>query len=156
MKAREPRRRVVVPARLNAGPRWVDAVVLNISSRGMLVRSDTAISVGTYVDLRRGGQVIIGRAVWTDGNQFGVRSQDTINIEALLGELARPSSADGVRQERRADPQRRGGASAAERAAFNRQMGTLLQYGAIAAAALAAAGYAASLVHDLLSHSLGR
>jgi len=155
MKAREARRKVVVPARLNAGPRWVDAVVLNISSRGMLVRSETPIAVGTYVDLRRGKQVIIGRAVWSDGNQFGVRSQDPIDIEALLGELSRPSSADGPRTERRADPQRSRGSSPAERMERNRQLGSLFQYVVIAAAVLAAAGYAASQVHDLLSHSLG-
>ena len=53
----------MVSARLNAGPKWVDAVVLNISLRGMLVRSEAAVVVGTYVDLRRGQQVIIGRAV---------------------------------------------------------------------------------------------
>jgi len=155
MKAREARRRVVVPARLNAGPKWVDAVILNISSRGMLVRSEAAIEPGTYIDVRRGRQVIIGRAVWTHGNQFGVRTQDAIDIEALLGELTRPSSADGARPERRIDPQRVGGMSAAQRADRSRQLGTLFQYALAAGAALAAAGYAATVVHDVLSHSLG-
>ena len=155
MKAREPRRKVVVPARLNAGPRWVDAVILNVSSRGMLVRSDTAMAVGTYIDIRRGRQVIIGRAVWTNGNQFGVLAQDRIDIEALLGELSRPSSADGARPERRADPQRAPAMTAAQRAERNRHRGALFQYVVIAGAVLAAAGYAASVVHDLLSHSLG-
>lgn len=154
MKAREPRRKVVVPARLNAGPKWVDAVILNISSRGMLVRSDTPVAVGTYIDLRRGRQVIIGRAVWTDGNQFGVLAQDRIDIEALLGELTRPSSADGPRPERRADPQRHT-VTAAQRADRNRQVGALFQYGVVAAAVLAAACYAATVVHDVLSNSLG-
>lgn len=156
MKAREARRKVVVPARFNAGPKWVDAVILNISSRGMLVRSEAAVEVGTYVDIRRGRQVIIGRAMWTDGNQFGVRTQDRIDIEALLGELSRPSSADGARPERRADPGRAGGAvTAAQRAERSRQMGALFQYALIAAVALAAAGFAASAVHDLLTGSLG-
>ena len=157
MKAREPRRKVVVPARLNAGPKWVDAVVLNISSRGMLVRSETPIEVGTYIDLRRGRQVIIGRAVWTNGNQFGVRTQDRIDVEALLGELSRPSSADKAQPERRAEP-RRGAApiTAAQRAERNRHLGVLLQYGMIVAVAVAAAGYAATTVHDLLSQSLGQ
>ena len=156
MKAREARRKVVVPARLNAGPKWVDAVILNISSRGMLVRSDVAMDTGTYIDIRRGRQVIIGRAVWTNGNQFGVRTQDKIDIEALLGELSRPSSADGARPERRADPQRAAPTmTAAQRAERNRHLGSLLQYALIVAVALAAAGYAASTVHDLLSGSLG-
>lgn len=155
MKAREPRRKVVVPARLNAGPKWVDAVILNVSSRGMLVRSDTPMAVGTYVDLRRGRQVIIGRAVWIDGNQFGVLAQDRIDIEALLGELSRPSSADGPRPERRADPQRASGMSASQRADRNWQLGALFQYVVMGAAVLAAAGYAAMIVHDLLSQSLG-
>jgi len=156
MKAREARRKVVVPARLNAGPKWVDAVVLNVSSRGMLVRSDTAVEVGTYIDIRRGRQVIIGRAVWTNGNQFGVRTQDRIDIEALLGELSRPSSADGPRPERRADPQRSAPTmTAAQKADRNRHLGALFQYTMIAAVALAAAVYAASTVHDLLSTSMG-
>ena len=156
MKAREARRKVVVPARLNAGPKWVDAVVLNVSSRGMLVRSDVAIEVGTYIDLRRGRQVIIGRAIWANGNQFGVRTQDRIDIDALLGELSRPSSADGMRPERRADPQRSGDTVvAAQRAERSRHMGRFLQYATMTAAAVAAAGYAASTVHDLLTQSLG-
>lgn len=147
---------MVVPARLNAGPKWVDAVILNVSSRGMLVRSEVAVEVGTYIDIRRGRQVIIGRAVWINGNQFGVRTQDKIDIEGLLGELSRPSSADGARPERRADPQRGGAVmTAAQRAERNRQLGTLFQYFMIAAVALAAAGFAASTVHDLLAHSLG-
>lgn len=156
MKAREARRKVVVPARLNAGPKWVDAVILNLSSRGMLVRSDVAMEVGTYIDIRRGRQVIIGRAVWINGNQFGVRTQDKIDIEALLGELSRPSSADGAQPERRENPQRAAPAmTATERAERSRQLGNLFQFALIAAVALAAAGFAASAIHDLLSNSFG-
>jgi hypothetical protein len=157
MKAREARRKVVVPARLNAGPKWVDAVILNVSSRGMLVRSDSAVEVGTYIDIRRGRQVIIGRAVWINGNQFGVRTQDRIDIEALLGELSRPSSADGPRPERRTDPQRSAAPTmtAAQKADRNRHLGALFQYALIAVVALTAAGFAASTVHDLLSTSMG-
>ena len=84
LKAREPRISVVVPARMRIGARWTDACILNISSRGLLVRSPQPAERGSYVELRRGDQVIIGRVVWRCGARLGLRSQDRVPVEAIV------------------------------------------------------------------------
>lgn len=54
-------------------------------------------AIGTYVDIRRGTLVIIGRIVWSGGSRFGVRTQDPVSLAALINEpvlKSRPASAD--------------------------------------------------------------
>jgi PilZ domain len=84
LRAREPRISVVVPARMRVGARWSDACILNISSRGLLIRSPEGADRGSYVELRRGDQVIIGRVVWRSGARLGLRAQDRVPVEAIV------------------------------------------------------------------------
>src|SRR5690606_30114952 len=87
-KAREPRRQVILPARMRVGGQWCDVRIRNVSSRGLMAQGEDAPQTGTYVEIRRADQVVIGRTVWRNGDRFGVRTQDQLNVEALLG--ARP------------------------------------------------------------------
>jgi hypothetical protein len=108
LKAREPRISVVVPARLRVGARWSDACILNISARGLLVRSADKAERGSYVELRRGDQVIIGRVMWRSGSRLGLRAQDRVPVEAIVTSklaLCRAQPAqDAVPVERRRVP----------------------------------------------------
>ena len=53
-RPRELRRRVVIPARLRTGAQWTDACILNISSRGLLIRTARPVPEGSFVDVRKG------------------------------------------------------------------------------------------------------
>jgi hypothetical protein len=54
MKTREPRRKVLVGARIRHGLKWDDIRILNVSSRGLCLHSRDAPPRGIYVKLRRG------------------------------------------------------------------------------------------------------
>src|SRR3954447_1683809 len=105
LKAREPRINVVVPARVRVGARWSDACILNISSRGLLIRSPERADRGSYVELRRGDQVIIGRVVLRSGARLGLRAQDRVPVEAIvtskLAQCRAQPTEDGLPVERR-------------------------------------------------------
>lgn len=84
LKPREPRISVVVPARLRMGSRWSDACILNVSSRGLMIHCAQPAERGSYVELRRDDQVIVGRVVWRSGSRLGLRAQDRVPVEAIV------------------------------------------------------------------------
>lgn len=75
---------VTVPARLRIGANWSDACILNVSSRGVLIHVPQPPQRGSYVELRRGDQVIIGRVMWSKGSRAGLRAQDRVPVEAIV------------------------------------------------------------------------
>ena len=83
-RARELRRRVVMPARLRSRCGWTDACILNISSHGLMIHSALAGPQGSVVELRRGEHVIVARVVWQDGARAGLRSEDRLAVEDIL------------------------------------------------------------------------
>src|SRR3569832_109699 len=83
-KPRETRIRVMVPARLRLGARWSAACILNVSARGLLIHTHEAAERGSYIELRRGDQVIGGRVMWRSGSRVGLRSQDRVPVEAIV------------------------------------------------------------------------
>lgn len=135
MKARELRRKVIVPARMRAGAGWVDVQIRDISSRGVLIHAATAPSPGAYIEIRRLAHTIIGRTVWTKDGKFGVRTQDRIDVGSILG--AKEPGA-GFPPERRVEP-RRSAASPADQAHRARRFASAFQYAAIGAASMAVA-----------------
>ena len=86
MKTREPRRKVLVGARIRHGLKWDDIRILDISSRGLCLHGRNAPPRGTYVELRRGRQQIVARVVWTAEEKFGVVAQDPIAVEAVISD----------------------------------------------------------------------
>lgn len=86
MRAREPRRRVMVRARMRLGARWEDVNILNMSSRGLLIQAPEAPPRGAYLEVRRGRHAIIATVVWSDERRFGVRTQDPLKIEEVISE----------------------------------------------------------------------
>ncbi|HWU92580.1 MAG TPA: PilZ domain-containing protein [Sphingomicrobium sp.] len=108
LKPRDPRIAVVVPARMRLGARWSDACILNVSARGLLIHAPEPPQRGSYVELRRGEQVIIGRVMWSSGSRAGVRAQDRVPVEAIVTAKAaqslRLTAGDGRPVERRHAP----------------------------------------------------
>lgn len=92
MKAREPRRQVMISARLRDGLGWTEARILNVSSRGLLLHASKPPERGSYVEIWGGARRIVARVVWARQGRFGVRTQDEIIAEAMV---AGGKAADG-------------------------------------------------------------
>ena len=106
MKPRETRRNVLIPTRMRVGASWSDAHILNLSSRGLLVKASNPPPKGSYLEMRRGPHIIVARVVWAEGDRAGLRAQD--RIPDILSEEgaggASPGAASQVASERRRAP----------------------------------------------------
>lgn len=134
-KPREPRQKVVLPARMRTAAGQVDVCIRDISSRGMLIQAGVPPPRGTYVEIARSGYSVTGRVVWSKHHKFGIQAQGRISMAAVLERrgTSRPgggepplNQAAPVRFSRRADPVQVA-ARARSRAAF-------LQYVALSGA----------------------
>lgn len=137
LKYREPRLNVMISARMRAGASWNDACILNLSSRGMLVRAPAAPSRGSYLEIRRGHHVIVARVVWADADRFGVQTQDPIPTASLVRDLEGPGPATAAAPavvDRRAVPR-----SSASRHEVSRWRSRAMEFGTIAIVAGAGA-----------------
>jgi len=83
---------------------WSDIVIRNISPRGMLIRSHSPPPTGAYVEIRCARTTAIGRAVWAKDEMIGIRLQDRLQLEALLGTAK--GGAGNLRLDPRAHPGR--------------------------------------------------
>jgi hypothetical protein len=63
---------------------WLDACILNISSRGVMIHVSRGAPDGDTVELRRGHHVIIGRVVWRDGSRAGLHSDERLPVDEIL------------------------------------------------------------------------
>ena len=153
MRNREPRRQVLIHARMRAGTAWVDVCIRNMSSRGLLGQTQDPPLPGTYVEIRRGAHVIIGRCVWRKDRDFGVRTQDKLNVDAIIAEPV-TSGAGQYPPERRSDPERIRPGNLARQLDRSRQTSAAIQFLFVVCLGMVAAGLAASLVHEILSRPI--
>jgi len=86
MKPREPRKKVMIKARMRVGAAWRDACILDLSSRGLMIQASDPPPGGSYLELRRGRHVIVARVMWTRDRRAGLRSQDPLPTEAIIAE----------------------------------------------------------------------
>lgn len=86
IKAREPRKKALLVARVRSGTTWRDVSLLNLSSRGALVQSANPPPQGAYIEVRRGSHDIVARVMWTDKHRFGIHSQDAIAVDEIISE----------------------------------------------------------------------
>ena len=93
MKAREPRRKVMLKARMRIGAAWRDACILDLSTRGLMIQANEPVRGGSYIEIRRGRHVIIARVMWTQDRRCGLLTQDPLPTEAIIAEPDR--SRDG-------------------------------------------------------------
>lgn len=105
-KPREQRKSVNLTVRVRSDYGWGDARIRNVSSRGMMVLCEAPPKRGSYVEIRRGSCVVVGRIVWAAGDSFGLQSQDKIDLADLANP---PAHAAGAKGERRKTPRTRGG-----------------------------------------------
>ena len=155
LKPREPRRKVMLAARMRHGDSWSDANILNLSSRGLQLHTSSPPSRGAYVEVRRGEHVIVGRVIWSEATRFGVLAQDRLTIDALIANTPRPRPAandgSGSIGERRAQPRSEG---LEWRQVQHRNKGRSREFLAITAFGIVLAGVTFDVVAQALSKPL--
>lgn len=160
MKPREHRHNVVLQARMRIGSAWTDICIRNISSRGLMAQAGTPPERGAYVEIYKGRQIIVGRVMWSRDRRFGIRTQDRLNIGAIVQEPAlhgagRPAAPGGTGLvERRSDPSRLTQAAIAERLERSRRLSSAVQFGIIIACGAAVACITMAIVAEALGRPL--
>ena len=89
MKAREDRTKVAMTGRLVADTGLSDAVVRNVSSRGLMATSCRSPERGSFAEIRLGTCSIVGQVVWSSNDRFGLRAREVINLHALADPRSR-------------------------------------------------------------------
>lgn len=74
----------MLPARMRSASGWSDACILNISSRGLLIYSSGTAMPGSFVEVRRGGQMVVARVVWRQNQRIGLCSPDPVRVEDII------------------------------------------------------------------------
>lgn len=157
MKPREDRRKVFVPARMRCGANWFDITIRNMSHRGLMAHAASPPPPRTYVEIRRGTQIVVGRTIWASKNEFGVLSQERLDPLAIVNEprlASRPATTATDTPspiERRSGSRRSADADLVRRAERSRRLSSAFQFAILAAAALAAAGFVAAEVYEVLA-----
>lgn len=156
MKPREPRRKVIIGARMRGSGGWTHVHIHNISSRGLMVQSASALAAGSYVEIRRGSHVIVARVMWVEQKRAGLRAQDALPVNDIVTETpGKPTAAvrdDGQPERRQCE---RGTAAAlAAREQRSRRLGRAVEFAVISALAAGFAVAIAGSLHQSLSRTL--
>jgi hypothetical protein len=127
---------------------WADACILNISSRGMLLRSGQPPELGQTVELRHRDCIIVACVVWRSGAKAGLRAEDCLPVDRILSlsaaDLAAPV-AEAQAGERRKRPRSHDD---------NRLRGRAIEFAGVATVAAFLAGAAVLLVQQALARPM--
>jgi len=139
----------MLPARMRSKAGWSDACILNVSRQGLLVYSPGSADPGTFVEIRRGGQLVVARVVWRKNQRIGLHSPDPVRVEDIICTEAAAavvqSSASEIAIERRRiprDPER------------SRQHARAMEFMAMVLAGVVLVGVAVACVEDALAAPL--
>lgn len=155
LKAREPRQKVMLPARMRVGSAYVDVCIRNISSRGMMLQAASPPPPGTYVEVLRAANNIVGRIVWAKDRRFGVHISDRVNVAIFVNQTvsATPRSAD---QERRSPDRPRavssGSVNLAQQTERSRRLSRAMEFGLLVGCGAVAAFLLAGIAYDVMAH----
>lgn len=83
-RTRETRKTVRIGVRVRTEAGWRDAILRNVSSRGMMLQTDPPLHRNQCVEIARGRARVIGRVVWSDDASSGLMAQDAVDIAGLL------------------------------------------------------------------------
>jgi hypothetical protein len=150
LKLREPRQKVMIKARMRDGACWNDALILNMSRRGLMVRSDRSPGRGAFLEIRRGAHVIVARVIWSGADRFGVQTQDPVPTNELVADSAAPAAGRG-KAESGCHDRRANRRSAREHHESSRQWGRGAEFAAMALAWGLAAVLIASIIGELVA-----
>jgi hypothetical protein len=100
LKPREERRKTFLRARMRSERGWADVTIANVSSRGLMLQCVAPVERNSFIEVRYCNVCIVGRVVWVGGWRCGVRTQDALDMAALLSQSPAQKRKPGV--ERRA------------------------------------------------------
>lgn len=138
---------------MNVNGRWSNGCIHDVSDRGLLVSSAMPPAIGTYVDIRRGALVIIGRVVWGGSSRFGVRTQDPVSVAALLNES--PPNRGPAKPDRRSHIREDFSRYTIQQADRSRRHSSALQFICLTLIGMGMAGFAAILCYRALTTPFG-
>jgi hypothetical protein len=152
MIQREERHAVLIPARMRWEGRWTAASIRNVSSKGMMVRTEAPPSPGTYVEMQLPSGVVAARTVWTMNQACGLKLQDRLDIGAILGKRSASVAGSGMRHSGAPRPRREPTpAELRARSERNQQLSSLMQFVIVVAVGVCAAGSLGWEVYKVLS-----
>lgn len=156
-KAREERRALLLSARMLAEQGWRDVTVCNVSSRGMMLRSEDPPDRNAFVEIRHRNACIVGRVIWSRGTCFGIRTQDRVDLCELLSQS--PPAPRKLDVERRLSPRSESPSLFQMRALpledSSRVFARLLDWCAIVFAVALGAIFVADIASEALQEPLG-
>lgn len=148
---------VAIRARVRTDRGWGDVLIGNASSRGLMLQTPTPPARQSYIEVRHQTVVIVGRVVWTQGSQCGVRTQDRVDIPALLAPFPaapRKPGEDRRRAKRPSAPSLKRKPTPGEMLARSRRLARRFEFGAIGLL-VAGGGYLlATSVGEVLSRPI--
>lgn len=145
---REDRVRVTLAARMRSGSGWSDACILNISSRGLLIVSSGAAQPGSFVEIRRGSQLVVARVIWRKNQRIGLCSPSPVRVVDIISDqtaAAIQANPGAVQVERRRVPRTQDQSRSHARAA---------EFLTIVLVAAALSAWAAVAVHEAFAAPL--
>lgn len=136
---------------------WSDVTICNISSRGLMLKGESSPAKGSYVEIWHRNVCVIGHVRWSHASRFGVRSQDRIDIPALLNS-ARSKPPAGIERRSGARAPTRGevGPDVAAKAEANRAIAKVFEWLAISIASAVFAGALVTAVGTALEQPVQR
>jgi len=151
---RQKRHAVSFQARIREGGTWHEMMICNVSRRGLMLKGRAgAPQRGTYVEIRRGSQTIIGQVRWASGNRCGVKAREDIDLSnwgvdrSAGGEGGSPRSQAVIVVRR---------PTAADVAARSRLAARGFNFALLLMLGIAAAALTESVVSSVLAPSLGQ
>lgn len=87
MQSRDPRKAVLITARMKHDTAWRDVAIRNVSSHGVMLQLTDPPDRGSYVEIRRDSMVIVGRVMWSKPGACGLRTHEVLSVPAV-GNLA--------------------------------------------------------------------
>lgn len=157
LKHREERRKTFVHARLRTDQGWSDVTIGNVSSRGLMLQGAAQLRRNEFIELHTQRVSVVGRVVWVCGARCGVRTQDAVDVPALLarGPQKRPRPGEERRRAARdSRPVRR--PSAAETAEASRRFARAFDWTVVVVAAGTAGALMAQAVWGVLDTPLAQ
>lgn len=150
MKTREPRQTIRVSARMKTASGWQDVAIQNASAHGLKIAATEPMRRGDCIELRRASQIIVARIVWAQDGSYGLRTQDVVDVPALVNPNAAKAelAVAGFQADRRAAPR------VEETAERSRAFAARMQWALVGGAIVLAVGYIGGAVLEVFGSPL--
>ena len=85
-RKRNERQLTSIHAQMRKGDDWIPVTLANLSTHGVMVKSEDPPEIGTQVEIRHRGVAIYGIVAWSSSSRFGVKANEEIDMDALTAQ----------------------------------------------------------------------